>query len=208
MGDNHGAGCVSAPNRSGIPLARVLKRFGLFALGLILGIALSSLKNILDEKLLQLPHGPFVFQVESLWGAYMENADVALQPCEWKVERLHKVLQAADRERVSVEAGQLVASILLDGRDCNCDLLRYIHSQVPLPAVTPIGFRFLAHDSQWAGDVAKTEGELMLWMLDRLNPDDRFTLNMAQKTGASAQGYSNPVVSFYWYQLAGDECDQ
>jgi len=202
-----GIGTMS-PSRQKAPLSSPFRWFVIFMLGFFLGIGVCVFKANLDEKLLQLPQGgPYYANVWGLCDKYWALGTLSFEPCEDKVDQLHNVIETADGELVSSEAGALIASILLDGRDCNCFLAEYVHSNTPIPAVSPFGFRHL-HDSQLAGEVVNTEGELMLWMLDRLNPKDRLTLNLAQGLAALGDGYSNLMVTDYWIGVVSEECDK
>jgi len=50
--------------------------------------------------------------------------------------------------------------------------------------------------------IVHTEGELMIWILDRINPDYRFTLDFAQDLQENGVKYDNRELVFYWTAVA------
>ncbi len=115
-------------------------------------------------------------------GRLMELASVVrrslgfghLRSCETKVERLHEILvsPAPNGGAKADEVADYVASIIIDGRDCNEYLIQHLDSDVQLPAIRVFDeFRSIyIHDTD-LGPLLENEQGLVLFLLYRINPE-------------------------------------
>jgi hypothetical protein len=99
--------------------------------------------------------------------------DVYPENCEGKVGRLHELIIEGIGSDQSAEFSDLIASILIEGQACNTHLVRLIDSHEPLPNFLFYAREFRlghAHGDNY-GQVFQNEGNLVLWMLGRINPE-------------------------------------
>jgi hypothetical protein len=124
------------------------------------------------------------------------------RPCQEKVADLHQlIVKNSNSDNLIPEAGNLIASILIDGKDCNSSLGQYVESNELLPFIKlPFGMRNV-RGLQVDGEIVNTEGELMIWLLERVNPGYRLTLSSLRRTGCS---YSDQAIQYYWYSIETD----
>lgn len=146
-------------------LLKTLPLLASFAAGLIV----TSFYYGTRDRLALLSPGPdFGWRVAALARVYDTIGQGHFRSCESKVERLHRLV--CERSPSSRgELPHLVASILLDGKDCNEHLVRFIDSREPIPAF-PIhsGFRYSHAGGPNVAGVDDEQG-LILWMLSRIN---------------------------------------
>lgn len=97
-----------------------------------------------------------------------------LRPCEVKVQELHELLAAAAPTDTSQDAAFHIASILIDGSNCNRFLVHYLDSRKDLPAIPFFGgFDGIEIPGMDIAPELEDEQGLILWMLHRMNPEQR-----------------------------------
>ncbi len=95
-----------------------------------------------------------------------------MQSCNAKVGRMHELIADTSQARDEDELSRVIASILLDGRSCNDDLISYMGSRAPLPDIAVYReFRLAGFNGPNISPGLHDEQGLILWMLARMNPD-------------------------------------
>jgi len=139
-----------------------------FALGILFCVAWQS---VVDKAALMEGRGA-VERVKNLATVSKQVGFTQLISCRSKVDRLHRELARTNTGEFNDEAVELIASILLDGRDCNLPLLSHIESKQPLPRLIFFTeFRLVRPANREISSVLQDEQDLVLWMLARINPE-------------------------------------
>jgi hypothetical protein len=95
-----------------------------------------------------------------------------LRSCKWKMERLHDLISTGESPSNEEEISELVASIIIDGPNCNPHLLKCIESKSPLPNIYIFNqLRMADLNGPNIGAGLQDEQGLVLWMLSRINHD-------------------------------------
>ncbi len=174
-------------------------RLGLVVLGLATGVLLSVCCGSLLRKF-SLMDGTTLQRFRRLASVSCDVGMTHFRPCGGKVEELHSLLSTdSDGARSNDRAVRLIASIILDGRNCNQPILKYIDSHAPLPDLPFYsGFRLVAAGNQELSRSLKDEQGLMLWMLTRINPESLLPLPEFGSPQAESEQEFRRLLSEEW----------
>jgi hypothetical protein len=158
--------------------------------------------------MLQVAEGSSFEKTQTIISIYNEIGLRHFVSCERKVNDLHHEIANTDPENWSDKVGVLVLSILVDGNDCNPYLAQYAESETAIPHARQMGgFRHLRMLED-IRNVATTEGELAIWLIDRINPRHRLTFFQSESTRETdGNTYANPMLKVYWVAVARGEFD-
>ncbi len=187
--------------RATSPFSRA-PRLTLVVLGLATGVLLSVCGGSLLRKL-SLMDGTTLYRFRCLASVSSDVGLTHFRPCGGKVEELHLLLSTDSGGVHSTDrAVRLIASIIIDGPNCNQHILKYIDSDVPLPDLPFYsGFRLVAAGNHELARSLNDEQGLMLWMLTRINPETLLPLPEFGSPQAESEQEFRQLLSEEWKYL-------
>lgn len=176
---------------------RVRRIVPTFFCGFLVGVAGCGAVCVVLDKAARL-NGTSVFQRVGQLSLLSRDLGFShFRACERKVNDLHVALVSQDasqdwrqQESTGIEAGRLLASIVVDGRSCNEHLLKLTRNQTPVDRVVVYRSLRAARGSGGnLGPAIECEADLALWALDAINPE----LNVVVPTDLATECESSVV---------------
>ncbi|MCP4545793.1 MAG: hypothetical protein GY835_04920 [bacterium] len=152
-----------------------LKRLLLLVLVFLSGAVCMHVADLISRKAELMGHPYKLVRLMDLAGVVQHGIGLDhFYSCESKVHRLHKILAStAQADRVKEdEVAAVIASILIDGRNCNEYLVQHLDCHQELPCINPFDdFRSVFIFDMDFAPLLKDEQGLILFLLHRINPE-------------------------------------
>jgi len=135
---------------------------------LLVVVVASSLLRTVSTKAGRVEGSGSLERAQNLFTLAVQVSYSPFVSCQSRVRSLHRAIEVGDGQKV----GRLIATVIIDGKDCNQALLRCTHSTAELP-LTPLP-SLLRRTITVGEDISyllPTERDLCLWALARINPE-------------------------------------
>lgn len=175
------------------------------AIGFFLGAACAELVTSVSRKADLMMGRDKISRVMTLADVTLRLGLVHLSSCETKVQELHELLAAATPSETSEDTAFYVASILIDGSDCNKYLVHHIDSRKKLPEIPFFGgFDGIEVPGIDIAPPLEDEQGLILWMLHRINTEERLFSPEYFAICETSRGIARSRLVKSWKYLYGE----